>query len=138
MREFRPPAGSQLPVLALDVVNNRRAGPGQKRRNHEAHALARASRRKSHDVLRPVMAQIAIFQLAEKDPCRPKKPYLFDLPPRGPARGAVCRDQTALPCPPKRAGNGGGASHEATGCSHRTGLVENLRCISLELEPPRE
>ena len=38
--EARAPAGGQRPVLALDVVDDRRARPGQQRRHDEADALA--------------------------------------------------------------------------------------------------
>ena len=40
MGELRPPSRRQLPVLALDVVYDRRRGPGQQRRQDKADALA--------------------------------------------------------------------------------------------------
>src|SRR3546814_8441721 len=52
VREALSPAGRELPVLALDVVDDGGTGPGQQRRDHEANALARARRREGHDVLR--------------------------------------------------------------------------------------
>ena len=67
VRELRPPAGCQLPVLALDVVNDGRAGPGQQGRDDEADALARARRRKGHDVLGTVVAQIVAVEPTEED-----------------------------------------------------------------------
>src|SRR3546814_8133724 len=41
VREALSPAGRELPVLALDVVDDGGTGPGQQRRDHEANALAR-------------------------------------------------------------------------------------------------
>ena len=40
MGELRPPSRRELPVLALDVVYDRRRGPGQQRRQDKADALA--------------------------------------------------------------------------------------------------
>src|SRR3546814_3053672 len=51
MTEARSPSGRQLPVLALDVVDDRRAGPAQQRRDNEPDALPAAGRGKSHDML---------------------------------------------------------------------------------------
>src|SRR3546814_6585754 len=58
MTEARSPSGRQLPVLALDVVDDRRAGPAQQRRDNEPDALTAAGRGKSHDMLGAVVAQI--------------------------------------------------------------------------------
>jgi hypothetical protein len=67
MGELCPPAGGQLPVLTLDVMDDRAAGPGQQGRHHQAHALTRAGRGKGHDMLLPGMAQIAPADTAEED-----------------------------------------------------------------------
>ena len=53
-RAIRPSA----PVLALDVVDDRRARPGQQCRDDEADALAAAGRREAQHMLGSVMAQI--------------------------------------------------------------------------------
>jgi hypothetical protein len=53
------PAGGQLPVLTLDVVDDGRPGPGQERGEDEAHALAGPGRRHRQDMLGAVVAQVA-------------------------------------------------------------------------------
>ena len=63
--EPRAPAGGQRPVLALDVVDDRRAGPGQKGRHDQAHALAASRRREAQDMLGTVMAQVVAAPAAE-------------------------------------------------------------------------
>src|SRR3546814_13157398 len=40
VREARAPAGGELPVLALDVMDDRRSGPAQQGRNDQPNALA--------------------------------------------------------------------------------------------------
>src|SRR3546814_6388712 len=45
VREARTPAGGELPVLALDVVDDGTAGPTQQRRDDQANALPRTDRK---------------------------------------------------------------------------------------------
>src|SRR5262249_22572544 len=52
MRELGAPAGSQLPILTLDVMNDGGAGPGEKRRNDQADALPAPGGCEGHDMLR--------------------------------------------------------------------------------------
>jgi hypothetical protein len=66
MREARAPACGDLPVLALDVVDDGGRGPAQQRGHHQAHALARARGREGQDVFRAFMAQVLAFVLAEE------------------------------------------------------------------------
>ena len=66
VREARAPAGGQLPVLALDVVNDGGAWPGQQRRNDQADALAGTRRREGHHMLGTVVAQIVLAEAAEE------------------------------------------------------------------------
>ena len=63
----RAKARRQSPVLTLDVVHDAAAGPGQKRRHHEADALAGSCRCKAQHVLRSIMAQIVMFEPSEHD-----------------------------------------------------------------------
>ena len=58
-------AGGELPVLALDVVDDGRARPGQQRGDHEADALAGTGWRKAQHMLRPVVAEIVVGVTAE-------------------------------------------------------------------------
>src|SRR5450759_251358 len=55
MRETRAPYRSELPVLALDVVDDGRARPGKEGRHDEPHALPRPRRGKGHDMLWPIV-----------------------------------------------------------------------------------
>ena len=72
MRVAAAPAGGELPVLALDVVDQGALGPGDRRRDDEAHALAGPGRREGHDVLGPVVPQVAIVEPAEEHALGPK------------------------------------------------------------------
>ena len=54
IREAGAPAGRELPVLALDVVDDGGAGSGQQRRQDQADALARACRCHGDNALRPM------------------------------------------------------------------------------------
>ena len=71
--EPRAPTCGQRPVLTLDVMDDRRAGPGQESRNDQAHALAAARRRETQDMLGTVMAQVVSTPAAEEDAIVAKK-----------------------------------------------------------------
>jgi hypothetical protein len=53
VRESGAPAGGELPVLALDVVDDGRARPSHEGRDDEADALAGAGGSHGQDVLGP-------------------------------------------------------------------------------------
>ena len=65
--ESRPPAGRQRPVFTFKIVNDGRARPGKERWDDKADALARPRRRHRQNMLRTVMAEIAILQATEDD-----------------------------------------------------------------------
>ena len=69
----------ELPVLALDVVDDGRARPGQQRGYNKADALTRAGRREAQHMLRTLMAQIVIPELAKHDAVRAKQTGGFNL-----------------------------------------------------------
>ena len=48
-------------------MDDSRAGPRQQRRNDQAHALARAGRRKTENVLRAVVAKVMLTQTTKDD-----------------------------------------------------------------------
>ena len=73
VREAGPPTSGQLPVLALDVMDDRLAGPAEQRGHHEAHALARAGRSERHDMLRAIVTQIVVADEAEGDAILPEQ-----------------------------------------------------------------
>src|SRR3546814_14102242 len=58
MREALTPAGGQLPVLALDVVDDRRARPAEQCRPDQTGALAAPGRSERHVVLGHVVTDI--------------------------------------------------------------------------------
>jgi hypothetical protein len=67
MREPGAPICCQHPILALDVMHDRRARPRQKRGQHEADAFGRARRRDHEDVLGAVMPQVSVAMQTEDD-----------------------------------------------------------------------
>src|SRR5690606_37849019 len=109
------PTGGEAPVLALYVVDDRRAGPAQQRGNDQADALARAGRREGHDMLRTVMAQIAAAKLSEEHTGIAKQPGPLDLGEPRPTGGTVGGDMARLPRAPERSCDRGAASQKAAG-----------------------
>src|ERR1700730_13261923 len=87
MRELRPPARGQPPILALDVVDDRGAGPGEQSRDDQADALAAPRWGEGQDMLRPVMAQIVAAETAEED----ARPSGTSPPPRPPSSSPSAR-----------------------------------------------
>jgi len=66
MQETGTPASGQFPILALDIVDDGRAGPSQQSRHDKADTLAASSQRERHDMLGTVMTQIASAKAAEE------------------------------------------------------------------------
>ncbi|MCY1168247.1 hypothetical protein D9M73_82350 [compost metagenome] len=96
MRKARAPARGELPILALDVMDDRRAGPAQQGWYDQTDALARAGRRERHHMLGAVMAQVAAMVPTEKGAGIAKQPGAFHLADLGPARRTVGRDVALL------------------------------------------
>ncbi len=138
MREARPPPRGERPVLALDVMDDRRTRPRQQGGYDQADALARTGGRKGHHMLRTIVAQIVAVLDAKEDAGGPHQSGARDLAVRGPARGAVGRDLPVLPRAPKRPGDSGGACHEARAPRQQPRLVEDIGRIGLVVEPPAE
>ena len=136
--EAATPAGRELPVLALDVVHNGRAGPGEQRRDHQADALAGARGCEGHHMLGAVVAEIPVAKPPEEDACRVEQPSPLDLLPVGPARRAVGGDQPILPRPPQRADDGDDNACKSARRRDHGGLVEDRRCVSVVGVPPFE
>ena len=63
-------AGSQGPVLSLDVMDDATARPGQKRRHHQTDALAGSGRREAEHMFRSIMPEVVTLKPAEYDPIR--------------------------------------------------------------------
>ena len=138
MAEARAPAGGQAPVLALDVVDDGELRPGQQRRHHEAHALARAGRRKAQDMLGTIMAQIVVPQFAEQHAVWREQPGCSCLFPGCPAGRAVGDDPLCLTRPPDRHGDGGDDGDDSAGGRDVRAVQEHARGVGVIGEPPPE
>jgi hypothetical protein len=126
VREARAPAGGDLPVLALDVVDDGGCRPGLKqRRHHQAHAFARARGREGQDVFRAFMTQVLAIVLAEEHAGRLREARLANVMRIRPARRAVGRDQARLPRAPDRHGDGDDHGDHAAAAGNGTAGVED-------------
>jgi hypothetical protein len=85
----RAEARGELPVLALDVVDDGRSRPGEQGRDDEAHPLAGSCRGKAQHMLRAIVTEVVAVQLAEYDAVWTKQPRRFDLTACSPAGRAV-------------------------------------------------
>ena len=138
VREARSPAGGQLPILPLNVVDDCRAGPGEERRHDQADALAAPGGRERHDMLGAVVPKIGAAQGAQQDAGVPEQPRVPDLPLGSPAGGAVGSDPRGLARAPERSGDRGAAPQEPARCGQGSRLVEHRGRIGLIMVPPAE
>ncbi|CUI93200.1 Uncharacterised protein [Achromobacter xylosoxidans] len=136
VREARAPAGGDLPVLTLDVVDDGRRGPAQQGGHYQAHALARARGREGQDVFRAFMSQVLAIVLAQEHTGRLREASPENVLRVGPARRAVGRDQARLARAPYRHGDGDAHGDHAAGTGNGAAGVEDFRRISAEEEPP--
>ena len=132
------PAGGQRPVLALDVVDDRGAGPGQQRRDDEADAFAGAGRREAQDMLGAVMAKIVVAPSAEQHAVVAEQAGFANFARLGPARRAVGRDALDLSRPPDRHGDRNDDGGDPAGGGDIGALDEDLARIGVVGEPPPE
>src|SRR3546814_17323811 len=102
MREARAPPCVDLPVLALDVVDDGGREPAQERRNDKTHAFARARGREGQDMLWPFVAQVLAIMLAEEYAGQLREARFANVLRVGPAGRAVGREQERLPRAPER------------------------------------
>ena len=58
-----PPAGSERPILALDVENNNGVFPGQQRRDNKAYALPGTCRGQRDNVFFPVVTELVLVSV---------------------------------------------------------------------------
>ena len=136
--EPRAPAGGQSPVLALDVMDDRRARPGQQRRHDQANALAGSRRREAQDMLRAVVAEIGAAPAAEQNAVRCEKARLADLARLGPARGAVGRDLLHFARAPDRHGDRHDEGGDAARRRDDSRPDEDVVGVGVVGEPPPE
>src|SRR6476620_7705808 len=135
---LRAVTGGELPVLALDVVDDRRAWPGQERRHDQADAFAGTGRREAQHMLRAVVTEIVLAEPAEHDAICANKPGCLHLTRLGPARRTVGLDVLRLPGPPDRHADRRRDRDEAAGRSYVGALDEDLWRISVVDVPPPE
>src|SRR5690606_30999509 len=105
--------GSELPVFALDIVNNGRARPSQERRHDEADALAGARGRKTQHMLWSVVAKIAPLIAAEHYAIGIEQARYLDLLRLGPARRPICFGIPGFAGAPDRHANRDGNGNES-------------------------
>ena len=125
-------ARGERPVLALDVVDDATARPGQQRRDDETHALAGTCRRKAKHVLRTIVTKIAALEAAEHHTVRSQKACRVDLAAHGPPGGAIGRRGLRLSSSPHRHAEGHDDRHDAAGRSDAGAFDEDRRRIGVD------
>ena len=138
VREARAPAGGQVPVLALDVVDDGGAGPGEQGGHDQTDTLAGAGRREGHHMLGAFVAQVVAILAAEEHAGRAGQPGTADFSGQRPACRTVGRDQPGLPCAPHRHRDGDEGTGEAAACRDGTAAQEDVGRIGIEEVPPLE
>src|ERR1700729_2031674 len=98
----RTPAGGQLEILSLDVVDDRGIGPSQQGWNDETDALPGPCRRKAQHVFRTIMPEIAATEASEPPAVRPEKSCPPNLSRFGPSRRAIRCNVLSFFRPPDR------------------------------------
>ncbi len=133
-----PPTGGQLPVLALNVMNDGRAWPGEERRHNEPHALARSRWGEAEHVLGPVMAQVVRSKPAQDHAIGTEEPGPADVLGLSPACGAVSGHPPRLPRPPDRQRHRHDDGQRSAGDDDPCALNKDLGRVGVEGEPPQE
>src|SRR3546814_838171 len=136
VREARAPTGSELPVLALDVVHHHRMRPGQERRYDETDPLACPRGRKHHHVLGAGVTQVASGEPAEEDPRSGAQRRRGHVIAVRPARRAMNRRRRALAAAASDKGNKRG--HDTTPSRDQATDIEHTRRLRAERHPPHE
>ncbi len=134
--EARAPAGGQIPVLALDVMDDSRAWPGEQRRNDKADALAGAGRRETEHMLRPFVTQVTARQASKHNAILAEQTRRAHLVRRRPARRAVGDDAFGFARPRDRHGDRRRDRGEAAGRGDGGAFDEDLWRIGVEMIPP--
>ena len=132
------PAGGQLEILALDVVDDRGIRPRQQGWDDKTDTLARPGRRKTQHMLGTVVPQIAVAQTAKHDAVGSQKSGTPHLPCIGPTRRAVRRDVLSFFRAPDREDDGDADGCDPAARGDAPALDEDLRRVGIELEPPDE
>ena len=136
--EAGPPSGGQRPVLALDVVDDGRAGPGQQCRDDEPDALARSGGGEAEHMFRPVVAEIVAFPATQDGPVGRQEIGGADIRLCRPAGRAVGRDVLVLAGAPDAHGNGDTDGREAAGAGDDRAFDEDAGRVGVIPVPPEE
>ena len=132
------PAGGQRPVLALDVVDDRRARPGQQRRQHQTDAFAGARRRHCEHVLRAIVTQIALIIEAEDHALIAEQTRLLDVAQVRPAGRAIGGNGLAMARPPGGSPHSDGTADDPPEGGNGAGACEHVRRLTIKGQPPGE
>ncbi len=138
MGELGAPAGGEHPVLALDVVHDGRAGPGQQGGHHQADALARPRRRDRQHMLGAIVAQIAVPIETEDDAAIAQQPCLVDIGSVRPAGRAVGCGLLLAAGPPGGSPERDQAGGNSPECRNGAGTRKHAGCLAVERQPPGE
>lgn len=131
-------AGSEQPILALDVVNDRRAGPGQERGDDETDALAAPGRGEAENMLRSIVAEIAALMTTQHDAIGSEQAGLFDLLRLCPSRGTIGLDVLRLAGAPDGHGDRNARGDDPARSRDIRPLVEDRRRVGVIGIPPPE
>src|SRR5712671_901981 len=132
------PTGGQPEVLALDVMDDRGAPPGQQGRNDQTDALARTGWGKAKDMLGTVVPDIAAIKAAEDHSLSPEKSGAPNLPCIGPARRAVGCHLLGFLRPPHRQHDGNADSGKPAARRDAGAFDKYFWRVGVELKPPDE
>ena len=132
-------ARCELPVLTLDVMDDRRPWPGQERGHHQADAFARPCRRETQDMLRSVVTQIGTIETPEHDAIGIEESRGLDFIGSRPSGGTIGLRVLCLPRSPDRHTNRDGNGDEsARRRDHPTRGKDARRIGFIEIPPPED
>ena len=131
-------ARGQRPVLALDVMNDGRARPGQKRGDNKADAFARSGGRETENMLRSVVAQIVALHPSQHDAIRPEEACVSDLHRRSPPRRSIGFDILGFAGAPDGHADGDRDGNKTAGRCDVGAFDEDWRRVGVIGVPPQE
>ncbi|SFA59677.1 hypothetical protein SAMN04487972_1252 [Paracoccus halophilus] len=133
-----PETCGQIPVLALDVMDNATSRPGQQRRHDEAHALAGSGWRKAQHMLGAVMTKIILAVPPQHDAIGAEQSGRMDFLILGPSRRTVGGNIAGFPCPDDRHEEGGSYGKNRPGRGDERAFGKDAGRIGVIGKPPPE
>ena len=131
-------ARRELPVLSLDVVNDRRPRPGQQRWNDQSDTFTRTCGREAEDMFGAIVAQIRSAEPAKDYAGIAEHAGLADFTCIGPAGRAKCFCLAAFACAPDGHGDGDDEGQETARDGNECAVHEDRGRVGVECEPPPE